>query len=263
MIRGRIDAVVCDMDGVLYRGELPVDGAAAAIAKLRANGTIVLFCTNNSRWTRQHHIDRLAGLGIPCTPDDVLTSAAVTGDVLGRMGMAGRRAFVIGGDGLREEVRTAGLTAAAAPPIDAVVVGWDPAFDYEAMAGAAQAVMDGAVFVASNDDASYPAPDGLLPGAGAILASIEKASGRRAQVVGKPNAPMLDAIARRLEPAATVVAIGDRPETDLAGAHERGWGTALVLSGVTNVETAAALLPPPDLVSPSISELVDELIARQ
>lgn len=250
------------MDGVLYRGEVPIPGSAAAIGKLRAGGVRVLFCTNNSRWTTARHVGRLAGLGIPSEAHDILSSAVVTGRVLSAKGLAGRRALVVGGEGLREEVAAAGLEPVTEPPIDAVVVGWDPHFDYSAMSAASRAVRDGALFVASNDDAAWPAPTGLMPGAGAILASIEVASGRRAEVLGKPHAPMLDAIAARLGKSSSIVMIGDRPETDLAGAHERGWMTALVLSGVTGPEDVEKVSPAPDVVAASLAELVDGLQMR-
>ncbi|MEA2460874.1 MAG: hypothetical protein QOH90_1051, partial [Actinomycetota bacterium] len=113
----------------------------------------------------------------------------------------------------------------------------------------------GAMFIATNADPSFPGADGLLPGAGAILASIEVASGRLAEVMGKPNPAMMQAAARRLEGCESIAAIGDQPITDLAGARLQGWATILVLSGVTTTADVESLDPRPDYVLDSISDL--------
>jgi 4-nitrophenyl phosphatase len=138
-----------------------------------------------------------------------------------------------------------------------VVVGWDPGFDYEAMKRAALAVRAGAELIATNDDAAFPAPEGLWPGAGAILASIEVASGRKAEVMGKPHVPMMDAVARRVAGAERIGLVGDRPETDLAGGRARGWTTILVTSGVTTPADAYGIDPAPDLILSGLSELLE------
>jgi HAD superfamily hydrolase (TIGR01450 family) len=138
---------------------------------------------------------------------------------------------------------------------DAVIVGADPGFTYQSMRAAADAVRRGAMFVATNADPSFPGAEGLLPGAGAILASIEVASGHRAEVIGKPNAAMMHAAARRLEGCRSIAAIGDQPITDLEGARLQGWATILVLSGVTTRGDVDRLDPPPDYVIDSIADL--------
>jgi HAD superfamily hydrolase (TIGR01450 family) len=183
----------------------------------------------------------------------------VTADVLEKRRRDGARAIVVGGDGIRAELATIGIEIDDDPEssqADLVVVGWDPRFDYVAMRRAAGAVLSGAEFVATNDDTAFPAPDGLWPGAGAILASIETASGRRAEVMGKPHDPMMEAVAARLDGVKEVAMVGDRPETDLAGGAARGWTTVLVLSGVTSRDEAAGLSPAPDLVVDSLQELL-------
>jgi len=258
MIRERFDGLVCDLDGVIYRGDRAIGGAADAIDSLRAAGVRVLYCTNNSRSTIEQYIERLAGFGLKVTPDEIITSAVVTADVLQDRGFSGKTAIVVGGDGIKKALSDVCISVKEDPAVDKadlVVVGWDPTFDYGAMKRAADAVRSGAAFIATNDDAAFPAPDGLWPGAGAILASIETASGGKAEVMGKPRAPMLDAVAVRLEGCKSVAVIGDRPETDLAGAPERGWTTILVLSGVTRREDVEALTPRPDLVLDSIADL--------
>jgi 4-nitrophenyl phosphatase len=258
MISADFTSLVCDMDGVLYRGKDTIPGAPDAIARLRARGVRVLFCTNNSNQTVAQYRDKLARMAIEAAPDDILTSAVVTGEVLKERGFGGKRALVVGGEGLDAAAREAGVETCTDPGsvgVDVVLIGWDPEFDYGKMERAATAVRNGATLIASNADATFPAPDGPLPGAGAILASIEVAGGRRAEVLGKPHRPMTDAIVRRLGTEGPTAAIGDRPDTDLAGAFEMGWMTILVLSGVTSRAQAGSLERQPDLILDSIADL--------
>lgn len=251
---GGIDGVMCDLDGVLYRGDRPITGAADAVESLRAKGVRFLFCTNNSRSTVAQYVDRLSALGVPARPDEILTSAVVTAEELARRGRAGDVALVVGGPGIVEALGGAGIDVTDHDPA-LVVVGWDPEFTYERMRAAAAAVRAGATLIATNADATFPAPDGLVPGAGAILASIETAAGVPAEVMGKPHRPMMDAAARRLDGCRRIAAIGDRPDTDLAGGTARGWTTILVLSGVTAPDDAAAVDPKPDYVVESLAGL--------
>ncbi len=259
MIRARFDALVCDMDGVIYRGDVEIPGAAEAIASLRADGIKVLFCTNNSRTTVDGYVSKLRGFGIAAAAEEILTSAVVTAETLQARGWAGRTALVVGGEGLRAALGAVSISVkddTGVTTTDLVVVGWTPEFTYDDMRRAATAVRNGATLIATNDDATFPATDGLWPGAGSILAAIETASGAHAEVMGKPHAPMMEAIARRLENRNSIAMLGDRPDTDLAGGRERGWQTILVTTGVVAPEAAADVRPQPDLVIGSLSELV-------
>jgi 4-nitrophenyl phosphatase len=249
-----IDGVMCDLDGVLYRGDEPVPGAAAAVARVRAKGVRFLFCTNNSRSTVAQYVEKLTRLGIPASADEMLTSAIVTAEVLESRGLAGMSVLVIGGEGIRNALGEAGIEVGDADP-GAVVVGWDPEFTYDKMRAAASAVMNGATLIATNGDATFPAPGGLWPGAGSILASIETATGVRAEVMGKPNPPMMDVVAARLAGARRIAVIGDRPDSDLAGGAARGWETILVLTGVTRREDVGGVSPRPDYIADSIADL--------
>ncbi|MGH2754473.1 MAG: HAD-IIA family hydrolase [Actinomycetota bacterium] len=252
------DALVCDMDGVIYRGDEPIPGSVHAVERMRDSGTRILFFTNNSRSTVQQYIVKLERLGIPVEPPDILTSAVVTGEVLHERGWAGRTVFVVGGEGVRAAVDEAGLEIVPddkGRESEVVVVGWDPDFTYARMREAALALRAGAALIATNDDASFPAPDGLWPGAGAVLASIETASGVRAEVMGKPNRPMMDAAARRLRGHDRIAVVGDRPDTDLAGGDVMGWTTILVLSGVTSRDALDSVRPVPDVVIDRLADL--------
>lgn len=255
---GPVDALICDMDGVLFRRDDPIAGAAEAVGRFRGRGARVLFCTNNSRYSVDEYLAKLDGFGIPCDPSDLLTSGLVTAETLGARGFGGRRAMVVGGVGVRDALRDSGLAVAegeSTEGIDLVVVGWDPEFDYGVLARAADAVRGGAVFVATNADATFPAPHGLLPGAGSILAAVETASGRKAEVMGKPHRPMTDAITARVSGCRNVAIVGDRPDTDLAAGDVMGWTKVLVLSGVTSRDEAGSVRPRPDVVLDSLADL--------
>lgn len=227
-----------------------------AIARFRSEGVRVVFCTNNSQSTISQYVDKISGFGVDVGPGDIVTSAVVTGEMLASQ--RGASAIVIGGDGIRESLRGAGISINDDPTstaADLVVVGWDPSFDYNAMRRATLAIRAGADLVATNGDATFPSPQGLWPGGGAILASIETASGARAEVMGKPHEPMMASVAARLDGARRIAMVGDRPDTDLAGGRARGWKTILVLSGVTSEVEAETLDPPPDMILPSLADL--------
>lgn len=252
------DGLVCDLDGVLYRGVEPVPGVAEAIDRVRASGIRVVFATNNATKTLAQYVERLRRFDVEIGEDDIVTSAAVTGEEVTRRGWSGRTVFLIGTDGTRVALEDAGVVLVDGIPArtaDIAVVSSTARFDYQSLATAAFAVRNGADFLASNADPTFPAADGLWPGAGAMLAAVETASGRKAEVMGKPNPPMMQAIARRLEGCNKIAVVGDQPSTDLAGGRSMGWATILVLSGVTDAVAAAALDPAPDVVIPSLVDL--------
>jgi len=259
-----VDGLVCDLDGVVYKGDEAIPGSSEAITRLRSCGVSVVFCTNNSRSTVAQYLSKLGRLGIDASEDEVLTSATVTGEELARRGLAGASAFVVGGEGVRAALAGAGIRQSGPEDtVDLVVVGNDFDFDYDAMRRASLAVRDGARFIATNDDASLPTPSGLWPGAGAIVAAIETASGKRAEVMGKPHSPMMEAAARRLSGCVHIAAVGDRPETDLAGGAARNWTTILVTSGVTAPEDVARVSPRPDVVVNDLADLAETICAAQ
>lgn len=261
MIDERLDALdglVCDMDGVVYLGPEPIEGVAEGIARWRGRGKRLVFCTNNSHFTVAEYVSKLAAVGIPADEGDVVSSGAVLTEVLRERRAEGKKAMAVGAQGLRSGLEAAGVTiddGDSVEGLDFVVVGWDGEFDYPKMKRACLAVRAGASLLATNSDATFPAPDGLWPGAGSILASIEVSSGVRAEVLGKPHAPMMEAAARRLEGCARIGIAGDRADTDLAGGLSRGWTTILVTSGVTTPEEAEQIEPRPDVILPSLASL--------
>jgi HAD superfamily hydrolase (TIGR01457 family) len=256
MIADDYDAFLFDLDGVLYRGADPVDGAPETLATLRRLGKGLAFITNNSSRTPEAIAAHLTGMGIRAAPDEVETSALATATLL--RGRAVASAYVLGEEGLRTALAAAGLTIVDASATDAqtVVVGWDRGFDYAEIAAACVLIQRGASLVASNADASYPVEDGLvLPGAGAILAAIEATTGVNAEVVGKPNAAIFRSALDRAGGGRPLV-IGDRLDTDIEGARRLGWDSLLVLTGITSRADLDATTITPTYVAEGLDQLV-------
>jgi glycerol-1-phosphatase len=225
------DAILLDLDGVLYRWPEPIEGAADAVRALRDAGKRIAFVTNNSSRTPAQVAERLATVGVDAAPEEVVSSALATATLLAERGV--RSAFVVGEDGLLEALADAGIRVvhASAHEVDVVVVGFDRGADYAKLKDAAVLVQRGVSLVASNADASFPAPGGeSWPGAGALLAAIETTTGTRGQVVGKPEPPLFER-ALAFAGGGRPLVVGDRLDTDIAGAARLGWDSALVLTG--------------------------------
>jgi len=248
---------VLDLDGVVWLAETPIAGSAEAIARLRAAGERVVFVTNNSNPRAAEYKDKLARHGIDAH-GAVITSAMAAATLIS----AGERVLVCGGPGVVEALESRDAVIVHDGDADVVVVGFHREFDYERMRIAATAVRRGARLVATNDDATYPTPDGLIPGAGSILAGIERASGVAAEVAGKPYPAMASTVAARLDGGPSVV-VGDRPDTDGRFAAALGYPFALVLTGVVTPDEAAAVDPRPDDIAADLATLVDRKLSRQ
>jgi HAD superfamily hydrolase (TIGR01450 family) len=257
-------AVAClDLDGVLWRGDEPIPGSAQAVATLRDAGIRVGFLTNNSSRTVATIVEQLEAMGVAATPADVLTSAQAAARFLSGPLAVGSRVLACAGPGVVEALAAKGFEVVAELPVDAVVVGWNRDFDFEALDKASAAIRAGARFVATNVDPTYPGRDHLLPGAGAIVAAIATASGTRPEVAGKPEPPTVSLVQERLGRFGVVV--GDRPSTDGALAAALGWPFALVLSGVTSPDAPPGGEgipdPRPPFVGENLAALVPELRA--
>jgi 4-nitrophenyl phosphatase len=255
--------VACDLDGVIWRGDEPIAPAAAGIAQRRAAGLRVVFVSNNSNSPVGDVVAKLERMGVPTRPDDVVTSAITAAWMLGRSLAPGARVLTSAGPGVREALAAEGLVAVDDPPAEAVVVGFHRDFDYDGLDRASRAVREGARFVATNLDATYPMPGGLIPGAGALVAAVATAAGKTPEVAGKPEPPTVDLIRARFGTVGVVV--GDRPSTDGALADALGWPFALVLSGVTAAVAPpggeAIPDPPPPFVGEDLGALAPALIA--
>jgi glycerol-1-phosphatase len=240
---------VIDLDGVVWLSGRPIPGVDEAVARLRGAGVRVLFATNNSAPTRAELQRRLAHCGITADDRDLVSSADVAAGLLA----PGSSALVLGDDGVVEALARRGVVVVPDGPVDAVVVGWTRSFTFDAVAYAATAVRAGARFIGTNEDPTLPTPDGLVPGAGALLAAVATAAEVTPEVAGKPHRPTADAIRAWVGPGELRAMVGDRPATDGALAAQLDIPFALVFSGVTTPGHVPTGVHPaataPDLVS--------------
>ena len=223
--------ICCDLDGVLWRGDVPIPGSAEGVARLRRAGYRVTFVTNNSGATTAELCAKLARFGVDVGEHDVISSALVAADYLVGALPPGASVMACAGEGVRAALLDRGFVLSEEKPA-AVVVGWHRTFDFDGLTRAADAIRAGALFVATNMDATHPIGGGLLPGNGAIVAAVAAASGVSPTVTGKPEWPTVETMRSRIGPDGVMV--GDRPSTDGALADALGWPFALVLSGVTS-----------------------------
>jgi 4-nitrophenyl phosphatase len=201
-------------------------------------------------------VAKLASFGIDAAPEEVLTSALAAADLLAADLAPGSRVLVCAGAGVVESLVAAGFEPVREPPAAAVVVGFHRDFDFDGLDRASRAIREGARFVATNLDATYPVAGGLVPGAGSLVAAVATASGREPEVAGKPCPAAAAMVHRRLGPRGVMV--GDRPTTDGEFAVALGWPFALVLSGVCSSTPGPGEEPVPD---PPPPYLADDLAA--
>lgn len=246
-------AWILDLDGVLWLADDAVPGSADAVQRLRDRGEAVYFLTNNSSLSVGEYQAKLARIGVPAGAADLFTSAQAAAGLV----EPGEVALVCGGPGVTEALEARGVQTVRDGDADVVVVGWHRDFTFDRLAAANRAIRRGARFVATNTDATYPAPDGPLPGNGAIVAAVRTASGVDPVVAGKPHEPMAELVRSRLGDALrTATLVGDRPDTDGVMAHRLGIRFALVLSGITR-DADLPVVPAPDVVAADLAHLVD------
>jgi len=256
----RYDQLILDLDGCVWIGDEPTAGAVEAIAALREARKGVAFVTNNPRLPSEDYVAKLWGLGVKASLGDVVTVGAAMQHLLAET-RSGRTAFVIGTAALVDHVAAAGLKPLngtdRASQAEVVVVGGTDRLSYDDLREATLAVRGGADFLATSRDPTYPMPDGMWPGGGALLAAVEVASERQAAIVGKPEPQLLLTALERLGGGDTLV-IGDRLDADVAAAGRAGLDAALVLTGGASREDAeAAREPAPVAIAASLAELVD------
>ncbi|HMK63961.1 MAG TPA: HAD-IIA family hydrolase [Acidimicrobiales bacterium] len=247
------EAWVVDLDGVIWLAGEPISGSALAVARLRQRGVRIVFATNNAAPTVADLVSRLRRAGLEAQPGDVVTSAQAAASLLA----PGSRVFPCAEGGVVAALTERGISVVDDGPCDAVVVGLTRRFDFDLLHRAATLVRQGARFIGTNEDATYPTPDGLLPGAGALLAAVATAAEATAEVAGKPHQPMADLIRHRVPHVSLVV--GDRPSTDGALARRLGVPFALVRSGVTG-DGGEPLAVRPDHDAPDLGALVTRIV---
>jgi NagD protein len=248
-------SVICDMDGVLYRGRVLINGAQEFVDRLLQERIPFLFLTNNSEQTPLDLLRKLEQLGIRgIQENNFITSAMATAMFLKQQNQ-GTAAYVVGGGGLSSELYKQGFSISEHRP-NYVVVGKTTGLNYEMLRTAVRLIRQGAKFIGTNPDVVDPTPEGMEPACGAILAAIERASDRKPYIVGKPNPLMMTIATRRLGVhAEDTLMIGDRMDTDIIAGLEAGMKTCLVLSGVTTRDMLDQFPYRPDHIFNHIGEV--------
>ena len=258
-IADHLDGLLIDLDGVVWIGREPVPGSVETLRALLAAGKRLVFVTNNPGKLPSAYAERLRELGVEVGEEQIVTAGIVVARLAGEVAGDGGGAFVIGAAPLKEMVAATGarlLEGDEAFEADAVVVSGHRGFDYGELLTAKRALDRGAALLATSHDPTMPYPGGELPGTGAILAAVETASGRRAEVAGKPERHLFEMAREALGECERVAMIGDRISSDIAGGRAAGLETILVLSGTTTREQAAAADPAPGFVLEDLSGLL-------
>lgn len=250
-----VKSIILDMDGVLWRGSVPLVDLPALFARMRSLDLMVVLATNNATRDPDAVIAQLAKFGVTIAPEQVVTSGMVVTYLLKQRFPDGGPIYVVGEPGLVNALAEGGFYPSEDGAL-AVVAGLDRGFTYDKLRKATVLIRGGVPFYGTNPDTTFPTPDGLVPGAGSVLAAIQAATSVAPILAGKPQPGMFLLSMQHLgtRPDESLV-IGDRLDTDIAGGQAAGCRTALVLSGVTTMEQAEAWNPKPDLIVDRVDEL--------
>ena len=255
-----IQALIIDMDGVLWRDETPIGDLPAIFARIRERGLKFVFATNNGTKTPEQYMQKLAALGVTVESWQVITSALGVAKMIKTKIPAGDSIFVIGGEGVKAALQDEGykiLHTDDAEKAQAVVMGIDREITFAKMREATLLVRRGIPFYATNPDKTFPTPRGEIPGAGAWIAVIVTATGVEPTYAGKPFPFLMEMALERLgTKKENSLVVGDRLETDIAAGQAVGCPTALVLSGVSTRAQADAWKPAPSLIVQDLEALV-------
>lgn len=251
-----IRGLVLDMDGVLWRGSQPLGNLPAIFLRLNDLKVKFVLATNNATSSIQQYLQRMDGYKVRLEPWQVINSGQTAAFLLHQIFPKGGPVYVVGEAGLVDSLAEFDFYPSDDGAM-AVVAGLDRKFTYEKLRCASTLIRSGKLFIGTNPDLTFPAPEGITPGAGSILAAIQAASGVSPRIAGKPEPAMYQLAIQRLAlPKEQVLAVGDRLDTDILGGQRAGIRTAVVLTGVTSLDEAEQWLPKPDLIEPSLSDLV-------
>ncbi len=260
-LKPAILGLIIDMDGVLWKDETPIGNLASIFRRIQERGLKVALATNNATRTPDEYLVKLQTHGVSLEAWQIVTSAAATAHALSQRFPGGGTVFVVGENGVITALHEHGFIPISDPENEtqplAVVAGFDRSLTYKKLARATLHIRAGTPFYGTNPDKTFPTPDGLVPGAGSILACLEAATSVEPIVVGKPEPFMLELAAQRMGlTRQEVLVVGDRLETDIAGGQKFQARTGLVLSGVSTLEQAKAWSPEPDLIAENLAQLI-------
>lgn len=257
----RFDGLLVDLDGVVWIGREPVPGSPEALRALLEAGKRIVFVTNNPSRHPTAYAERLRDLGVEVAAKQIVTAGIVAARLAGEAAGAGGGAFVIGAPALKEMVVATGarvLDGKEGEAADVVVVSGHRDFDYGELLAAKRALDRGAALLATSRDPTMPFPGGEVPGTGAVLAAVEVASGRRAEIAGKPERHLFEMASEAAgDDGRRLAMVGDRISSDVEGGRRAGLETVLVLSGTTSREQAEAADPAPDHVLENLAGLLE------
>lgn len=245
MLLSSHDAILSDLDGVVYAGPDAIPGAPEALNKAQGLGVSVAFVTNNASRSVKAVADHLVELGVNTDADHVVSSAQAAAELLAEQLSPGSKVLVTGAQALADCVRAVGLVPVASQADEpvAVVQGFNPKILWEDLAEAAYTLADDKVlWVASNTDFTIPKERGIAPGNGTLVGAVATATGRTPLVAGKPESPIFITAAQKLGAERPVV-VGDRLDTDIQGGNRAGMATAVVMTGVETYESILAAIP--------------------
>lgn len=255
----KLKALILDMDGVLWRGPQPIGDLAAVFGEIARKRLKVIMATNNATRAPESYVERFQGYGVRIEPWQVINSAEVAARYLKSLHPNGGPVFVVGEEGLYQALKEQGFWQSDENVL-AVVAAMDRHLTFAKLSQATLLIRAGAAFIGTNADHSFPTPEGLVPGAGSILALLETASDQAPLVLGKPHTAIYEAALERLgTQASETLVVGDRIETDIVGAQQMGCPVALVLSGVATPEQAQAWRPRPDLIANDLADVIRQL----
>ncbi len=252
-----VKAVILDMDGVLWRQTIPIVDLKQLFDHFAQYDIRVMLATNNGTATIEGYVKKLAGFGVKINASQVVTSAMALAYLLKKMYPAGGPLYVLGEKALHDTLGEYGFYHSTDHPL-AVAAGLHREFTYDMIKDASLMIQTGLPFFFTNPDTTYPTPEGIIPGAGTLLAALEAASGVKAQLAGKPLPFLFEVCLKRLgfTPQETLT-VGDRLDTDILGGQSSGCKTALVLTGISTREDTRKWSPQPDLIVEKVSDLFE------
>ncbi|HEU4668216.1 MAG TPA: HAD-IIA family hydrolase [Arthrobacter sp.] len=252
------DALLADLDGVVYAGPHAIPGAVDSLRQLSGLGVGLGYVTNNASRSPAQVAAHLRELGAPAEDHQVVSSSQAAADLLASLLAPGSRVLITGSPALAAEIELVGLVPVYGQDEEpvAVVQGFNPDIGWKDLAEATYVVNAGALWVATNTDMSIPQARGIAPGNGTLVQAVAAATGQTPRVAGKPEAPLFHSAAKRLGAERPLV-VGDRLDTDILGGNNAGFATVAVLTGVDTRQTilAARAAERPDYIISSLGDL--------
>jgi 4-nitrophenyl phosphatase len=254
-----IKGLIIDMDGVLWHDTEPLGDLTAIFDRIYDLNLKFVLATNNATRTVEEYLEKLEKFGVRLNESQIINSAQATGIYLKEKYPGGASIYVIGEPGLFQTLESFGMLIGNdnKSPVDVVVVSLDYQLTYNKLKRASLLIQSGSDFIGTNKDRTLPTPEGLIPGAGTLISALEIASGRKAKIIGKPEPLLYEMALKRLGLAPEeTLAVGDRLETDIAGAHAAGMHSALVLSGASTLAQAQNYTISPEIIVQDLTELI-------